>query len=248
MARRESGGGLPPGPSIHPADSILSSVPRQNDDDPNEVQLWSLPRNCPLVRALTGHPWEFVTVDGMELARSPALALQHKLGGVLQVQVGDGELYKALTMADVLTTRIPLVRCQGVASFLATGGVFDHPLPQDACFFAAAADALARLSDEEKEEHSLFLRPDDLVDSEPFDAETAREEEGEEGGAGHYPLSLLPLSDSRFSSFVDLTARFPLFDVTLTQAMLQVPDRAEARSMSGSDFLSTWEELRWLCI
>ena len=179
----------------------------------------------------------------MELARSPALALQHKLGGVLQVQVGDGELYKALTMADVLTTRIPLYRCQGVASFLATGGVFDHPLPQDACFFAAAADALARLSDEEKEEHDLFLRPDDLVDSEPFDAETAREAEGEEGGAGHYPLSLLPLSDSRFSSFVDLTARFPLFFVTLLQAMLQVPDRAEARTTGGSDFLSTWEEL-----
>ena len=69
-------------------------------------------------------------------------------------------------------------------------GCFDHPLPQDASYFAAAADIVTKLSDEEKGEHSLYLRPADLPDSEPFDAEAARKAEGEEGSARHDPLSL----------------------------------------------------------
>ena len=241
MTRRESDGGLPPGPLF--SDSIMHSAPRQDGADASEGQRWSLPQSCPIVLSLTGHPWEFVTVDGMQLATTPALTLQHKLGGLLQVQVGDGEVYKALTMADVLTTRITMERCQDVATFLAQWGCFDHPHPQDASFFAAAADIFTKLSDEEKREHGLYLRPTDFQDSEHFDAETAREAEGGEGGARHDPLSLLPLSDARFVSFVDHQARFPLFFVTLLQAMLQVPDREEARAMNGSDFHSTWEEL-----
>ena len=73
-----------------------------------------------------------MTVDGVELARSPALALQHKLGGLMQIPVGDGELNKALKMADTLSTRIPIGRCQDVATLMAASGCFDHPHPQDA--------------------------------------------------------------------------------------------------------------------
>ena len=97
-----------------------------------------------MVKSLTEHPWTFETIDGEELATSPALSLHHKLASVVQIPTGDGELNEAFTMADILTTRISIERCQNVATFLEASGCFAHPHSQDASYFAEAARASSR--------------------------------------------------------------------------------------------------------